>query len=104
MRVEGVTLEDHRDAPCSGGQVGDNLSPDQYVSGSRFFQTGDHAQQSGFATSRWAQQNKEFFVAADNVHTVNRLYLTKVFEQTLRLYLGQSILLLVAGYLRFIHL
>jgi hypothetical protein len=79
--------------------VGDDLSPDQNISGSGFFQAGDHTQQRGFATSRWTQQNKEFFLTADHVHAVDRLYLTEVFEQTLRFYLGQRILLLVAGYL-----
>ena len=60
--------------------MSDNLSTDQNFSGSGFFQAGNHAQQCGFAASRWTQQNEEFFISADNVHTINRLYFTKVFK------------------------
>ena len=44
VRVERVTLEDHGDFAGAGRQMGDGVTADQDIAGSRWLEPADHAQ------------------------------------------------------------
>ena len=59
MGVERVGLEHHREAAFGGGDVVDALAFQQDVARGRVVETGDQAQQGGFAAARGADEDHE---------------------------------------------
>src|SRR5690606_17841388 len=51
VRVERVALEHHGDVALLGRKVVDDLTPDRNVAARYVLQTGDHAQNGGFAAA-----------------------------------------------------
>ena len=67
MGEQGIVLEYHVDIAFIRRQIGNILAVQDDPAGSRRFQTGDHAQQCGFAAAGGPQQRNEFTVVDSKV-------------------------------------
>ncbi len=79
MRIERVVLEDHRDIAVAGPQVADITSTDPDFAIAHFLQTGNHAQQGGFAAAGRADQHDEFTVGNIDADVPDDVDSTKAF-------------------------
>ena len=84
VRVERVALEDHGDLAVARRQLVDHPPADDHVAGSLLLQAGDHAQQGGFAGTRWPQEDEELAFPGHQINVVDRpqLALLEDFRQT----------------------
>ena len=83
VREDGVVLEYHADVPFMGGQVVDGLVVKADLAAVHRIETGDHAQQGGFAAAGGAQQGEEFPGADGQVDAVQRLKVAITFDGVL---------------------
>jgi hypothetical protein len=70
VRVERVGLEHHRDVTFCGLQIVHPLARDPHVTLGDVFETRDHVQKRGLATSRRSHENQELAVLHGDIDLV----------------------------------
>ena len=86
---QGVALEHHGNIPLAGGHVVDPLVAHIKVTAGNGFQTGNHAQGSGFAAAGGAQKNQPLPLADGQVQVPDHLDFPVDFGYVLK---GQTVL------------
>jgi hypothetical protein len=62
VRIQGIVLKHHRDVPILWWHVVDQFSADQDIATGDLLESGDHAQRSALAATRWPDQDDELLV------------------------------------------
>ena len=74
MRIKRIGLKHHRHAAFGRRNLIDDGIADFHFPIRDVFQTRDHAQQGGFATTRWAYKNNKLSIFDLKIDTVDDLY------------------------------
>jgi hypothetical protein len=72
VRVESVVLEHHRDIPVFRRNVGDVAVADEDLAVVDLFETREHAERCGLATTGWSDENEELAVFDLDVDRIDR--------------------------------
>ncbi len=71
VRIQGVALENHGQAPLGRGDIVGQLAANMQLAIRDVFQPGDHAQQGRFAAAGRSHEDDEFAVADIEVDAVD---------------------------------
>lgn len=75
MRIKGIGLEHHGDAPTRRRDFVDKLAVNIHLAAGDFLQPGDHAQQGRFSAAGGANKNDEFALFDIEIDAVQHLHL-----------------------------
>ena len=72
MRIEGVALEDHCDAPRPRWQAVHSNAADENVARAGLLESGDRSQQRRLPTPRWTEEDEVLALLAGEADVVDR--------------------------------